>query len=154
MSQSRSILVLGGGELGMAVLRGLARQVSSSREIAITALLRPQTIPSQQSAKRRNIAELLSLGVKLAPGDLVADSAADLAAIFRQSHTVIGCTGFIAGSSVQRKLCQAVLAAGVKRYVPWQFGVDYDAIGRNSAQGLFDEQLDVRDLLRSQHQTE
>ncbi|HEY2000170.1 NmrA family NAD(P)-binding protein, partial [Paraburkholderia sp.] len=31
---------------------------------------------------------------------------------------------------------------------------DYDVIGRGSAQDLFDEQLDVRDLLRSQEQTE
>jgi len=42
----------------------------------------------------------------------------------------------------------------VKRYFPWQFGVDYDAIGRGSAQDLFDEQLDVRDLLRSQDRME
>ena len=32
--------------------------------------------------------------------------------------------------------------------------MDYDVIGRGSAQELFDEQLDVRDLLRSQHKTE
>lgn len=37
--------------------------------------------------------------------------------------------------------------------MPWQFGVDYDIIGRGSAQDLFDEQLDVRDLLRSQTKT-
>lgn len=42
----------------------------------------------------------------------------------------------------------------MKRYFPWQFGVDYDVIGRGSAQTLFDEQLDVRDLLRAQSGTE
>ena len=42
----------------------------------------------------------------------------------------------------------------MKRYFPWQFGVDYDVIGRGSAQTLFDEQLDVRDLLRGQSGTE
>jgi hypothetical protein len=42
----------------------------------------------------------------------------------------------------------------VKRYFPWQFGVDYDVIGRGSAQDLFDEQLDVREMLRSQTGTE
>lgn len=50
----------------------------------------------------------------------------------------------------QLKITRAVLAAGVGRYFPWQFGVDYDAIGLASAQDLFDEQLAVRDLLRSQ----
>jgi hypothetical protein len=67
---------------------------------------------------------------------------------------VIGCTGFVAGSGIQRKLAHAVLDASVKRNFPWQFGVDYDVIGRGSAQDLFDEQLDVRDLLRSQDRTE
>jgi hypothetical protein len=47
-----------------------------------------------------------------------------------------------------------VLEAGVKRFFPWQFGVDYDVVGRGSAQDLWDEQLDVRDLLRCQGQTE
>ncbi|KAL4972427.1 hypothetical protein BDW66DRAFT_169626 [Aspergillus desertorum] len=51
------------------------------------------------------------------------------------------------------KLAKAVRDAGVPRYIPWQFGVDYDVIGRGSAQDLFDEQLDVRDLLRSQIST-
>lgn len=40
----------------------------------------------------------------------------------------------------------------MERFIPWQFGVDYDAIGRGSPQDLFDEQLDVRDLLRVQEQ--
>lgn len=36
---------------------------------------------------------------------------------------------------------------------PWQFGVDYEAIGEGSAQDLFDEMLKVRKLLRSQSHT-
>lgn len=52
------------------------------------------------------------------------------------------------------KIAQAALEGGVKRYFPWQFGVDYDVLGRGSAQELFDEQLDVRDLLRGQSSTE
>lgn len=62
--------------------------------------------------------------------------------------------GFRSRRAPQRKLAQAALAAGVTRYFPWQFGVDYDEIGRGSAQPLFDEQLDVRDLLRGQSATE
>ncbi|MBE7210461.1 MAG: aromatic alcohol reductase, partial [Gluconacetobacter diazotrophicus] len=86
-------------------------------------------------------------------GDLAADPPERLASLFGGFHTVVGCTGFVGGAGTQRKLARAVLAAGVARYVPWQFGVDYDAIGRGSAQDLFDEQLDVRDLLRAQQQT-
>jgi hypothetical protein len=64
------------------------------------------------------------------------------------------CTGYGTGAGgFQLKLANAVLDAGVKRYFPWQFGVDFEVIGRGSAQDLFDEQLDVRELLRSQNAT-
>jgi len=58
-----------------------------------------------------------------------------------------------ANTGTQVKVCRAVLAAKVKRYLPWQFGVDYEKIGRSSSQNLFTEQLDVRDLLRNQSST-
>ena len=148
-----SILVLGAGELGTAVLRSLAKHVDQFSGTALTVLLRPSTITSHDPSKQREIAALQSLGVKFLPGDLTA-STTDLATLFRNFHTVIGCTGFVVGSSIQLKLARAVLEADVRRYIPWQFGVDYDIIGRGSVQDLFDEQLDVRDLLRSQNRTE
>jgi hypothetical protein len=154
MPDNTSILVLGAGELGMAVLRGLAGRAARSPGTTLTVLLRPSSIASRDPAKQRDIAELRSLGVELLAGEFVEGSAADLSALFKGFHTVIGCTGFVAGRSIQIKLARAVLDAGVKRYFPWQFGVDYDAIGRGSAQDLFDEQLAVRDLLRSQDRTE
>lgn len=149
-----SILVLGAGELGMAVVRGLAERAASSSGTTITVLLRPSTIDSDDPGKQKNIAELRSLGVDFLPGDLVESSAADLSALFEGFHTVVSCCGFVAGPGFQTKLTRAVLDAGVERHIPWQFGVDYDVIGRGSAQDLWDEQLDVRDLLRSQDRTE
>ncbi len=148
------ILVLGAGELGMAVLRNLAKQVALRADATLTVLLRPSTITSTSPDKQRDITELRSLGIEILPGDLVGGSVAELSALFRDFHTVIGCTGFVAGRSIQLKLAQAALDAGVKRYFPWQFGVDYDVIGKGSAQDLFDEQLDVRNLLRSQDRVE
>ena len=38
--------------------------------------------------------------------------------------------------------------------MPWQFGVDYDVVGRGSGQKVFDEQSDVRDMLRRQTATQ
>lgn len=154
MSERMSILVLGAGELGMAILRSLSKRVSQQSDTDLTVLLRPSTIASTDPAKQRDIAELQSLGVQFLAGDLVETSAAELAALFKNFHTVIGCTGFVTGRRVLLKQAQAALDAGVQRFVPWQFGVDYDVIGRGSAQDLFDEQLDVRDLLRSQDRTE
>lgn len=153
-SPSRSILVLGAGELGLEVLRRLAKRVVTVPGTSVTVLLRQSTIQSTAPAKQKNLGELRALGVEFLAGDLVEESAEELAALFHSFDTVIGCTGFVAGRSIQLKLARAVLAAGVKRYFPWQFGVDYDLIGRGSAQDLFDEQLDVRDLLRAQTKTE
>lgn len=154
MSEKTSILVVGAGELGMAILRSLSRRAKEHPGTILNVLLRPSTIASLDPGKRKDIDELQSLGVHILAGDLAENSEAELADLLKNFHTVIGCTGFVAGRQIQLKLTRAVLAAGVPRYIPWQFGVDYDTIGRGSAQDLFDEQLDVRDLLRSQDRTE
>lgn len=52
------------------------------------------------------------------------------------------------------KLAKAALQSGVPRYFPWQFGVDFEVIGRGGPQDIFDAQLDVRELLRGQTATE
>ncbi|NYH25500.1 aromatic alcohol reductase [Paraburkholderia bryophila] len=154
MSHPQSILVLGAGELGMAVLRNLARLAAVKTGVSVAALLRPSALDSNDPAKQKDVAELRALAIELVPGDLNALSDASLADLFRRFDTVISCTGFVGGKGVQLKLARAALEAGIKRYFPWQFGVDYDVIGRGSAQDLFDEQLDVRDLLRAQQNTE
>ena len=151
---THSFLVLGAGELGMAVLRHLAARGGGSGGPSVTVLLRPSAIDPQDPSKQRDVAELRSLGVHFLPGDL-ANPQTNLSDLFRGFDTVISCTGFVTGAGgFQLGLARAALAAGVRRYVPWQFGVDYDRIGRGSPQNLFDEQLDVRDLLRSQSETE
>jgi hypothetical protein len=148
------ILVIGAGELGASVLAALSRHVSSHPGAAsITALLRPPA-PGTEPAHTTRSAELATMGIAIEYADVASASVADLAAIMMRYHTVISCVGFAAGAGTQLKLAQAALTAGVSRYFPWQFGVDYDEIGRGSAQPLFDEQLDVRDLLRRQRATE
>lgn len=148
-----SILVLGAGELGMAVLREIA-VMAAPRGVRVSVLLRPATLQSTTVDKQKELAELRALGIELLAGDLVNDTQADLAAVFAPFDTLISCIGFAAGPGTQRKLARAAIEGGVKRFVPWQFGVNYDVIGRGSAQDLFDEQLDVRDLLRAQHDTQ
>lgn len=146
------ILVLGAGELGLAVLRGLAAR--SAESAGVSVLLRQASVENGSPEKQKEIAAIKSLGVAIEVADIAVASAAELAAVLSRYDTVISCVGFGAGRGTQRKLTQAALASGVKRYIPWQFGVDYDVIGRGSPQDLFDEQLDVRDLLRTQSRTE
>lgn len=152
--KTEHILVLGAGELGLCVLRELATHVANGTAASLTVLLRASTVASSDPSKRAELNALHALGVEILQADLINDSVEDLGRHFGGFDTVISCVGFVAGAGTQRKLAQAVLEAGVKRYVPWQFGVDYDVIGRGSPQDLFDEQLDVRDLLRAQRTTE
>ena len=150
-----SILVLGAGELGLPVINHLWEIASSQPfTVSISALLRQSTITDPPASKQKDISQLKRLGIQLLGGDLVGGSVSDLASIFQSFHTVISCTGFVGGRGTQIKIAKAVLQAGVPLYVPWQFGVDYDKIGRGSLQELFDEQLDVRDLLRGQTATQ
>lgn len=147
------ILVIGAGELGASVLSALTRHVASRPRAAnIAVLLRPLEGADARSDARSK--ELIEAGIAIEHADVATASVGELADIMGRYHTIVSCVGFAAGPGTQRKLAQSAIAAGVSRFFPWQFGVDYDEIGRGSAQPLFDEQLDVRDMLRGQHATE
>ncbi|PVE50666.1 aromatic alcohol reductase [Rhizobium rhizogenes] len=152
--KSRNILVLGAGELGMPVLRNLARRAKDIDDAKISVLLRASAVESASPAKQRDIAEIRDLGIEIVLGDLVKSSIDELASLFSRYDTVIGCTGYAAGIDTPMKLAKAALQSGIPRYFPWQFGVDFEAIGRGGPQDIFDAQLDVRELLRSQNKTE
>lgn len=147
-THAAATLVIGAGELGSAVIGGLLRQGSQNAS-SLSVLLRPPTNESGRQIAR----QLEEEGVKIVRGDLATETAEGLAAIFADFDTVICCTGFVGGPGTQRKITDAVLRAGVELYVPWQFGVDYDVVGRGSGQEVFDEQSDVRDMLRGQSAT-
>lgn len=150
----QSILVLGAGELGLPVLRNLARIAKRAPGSIISVLLRDSTINTGVPEKKLEIDELRGLGIQMVTADLVNDSIDQLAEVFARFDTVIGCAGMVAGRESPMKLATAALKSGVKRYFPWQFGVDFEVIGRGSPQDLFDAQLDVRELLRAQDKTE
>ncbi|WRT70420.1 uncharacterized protein IL334_007418 [Kwoniella shivajii] len=132
---TRSVLIIGAGELGLALIDSFTTHPSKS---SVSVLLRP-------SSKT----DLSSYPVKIVHGDISLQSS-DFSYLLKGFDIVILATGFSAGPGTQLRVAQAVLEAKVPHYIPWQYGVDYDVIGRGSSQPLFDEQLDVRDLLRSQ----
>ncbi|KAH8905874.1 NAD(P)-binding protein [Coniochaeta sp. PMI_546] len=151
-----SILLLGAGELGTAILHQLAKQpaLSSTR---FTVALRPATVADPSSDRLAKIRSLVDPGIHLAfTGlDLGAANAKDaLVQIIRdaEAEVVIVCTGSAGsgkGVQLQVLIAEAVLESGVvKRYFPWQFGGDYDIIGPTAAGGLMAEQCAVRDVLR------
>ncbi|KAK8139236.1 hypothetical protein PG984_002616 [Apiospora sp. TS-2023a] len=110
---TNSILVIGAGELGTAVLEGLANHPdlapsststsnssSSKNTITLSVMVRAPSLRDDDAtadpAKRRHHAYLRDrLGVsRLVPGDIGRDSAEDLAAAFRPFDTIICCAGF------------------------------------------------------------
>lgn len=107
-------------------------------------------VHAASESKRLMLDELSSLDVEVVFADAANDSEEKLAALFSRYDTLVSCLGFAAGAGIQLKLARAALRSDVKRFLPWQFGVDYDVIGRGSPQNLFDEQLDVRQALRAQ----
>ncbi|KAI0460487.1 NAD(P)-binding protein [Xylaria acuta] len=154
-SSTQRIVVVGAGELGTAMLEGLVRHPAPASPPSITVLLRASTINSADAEKRRANEHLRSLGASLATGDIVLDSEERLASIFAGYDTVIVCSGFGGfPSGTQLRVARAALRARVKRFFPWQFGIDYDVIGAASSQDLFDEQLEVRKLLRAQSEVD
>ena len=144
-STTNNTLVIGAGELGTAVIKALYER-NATVEGALSVLLRPKTNGVMDPQAKR----FQAMGVSIVRADLATETRDKLTDIFAEYTTVICCTGFVGGPGTQRKITAAVLNAGVKRYVPWQFGVDYDIVGHGSGQEVFDEQSDVRDMLRAQ----
>lgn len=147
-----NILVLGAGELGLAVLEALARHPKRNH-CRITVTLRQATLDSAAPDKKKLVQQIRALDVHFEAADVVQASVSELAAIFARYDTVVSCTGMGLPAGTQTKLARAALEANAEanvRYFPWQFGMDYDAIGLGSSQDLFDEQLGVRAMLREQ----
>lgn len=153
-----SILIVGAGELGTAILEGFSKHIAaqsptdnaSKRVARLAIMLRQESIDTADPAKQEANKQLTALGAELIPGNFVEDTVSELAAAFTGFDVVIQAGGYGLPAGTQLKSAQAALQSGVGRYFPWQFGMDYEAIGRGSSQALFDEMLDVRDLLRSQ----
>ncbi|TLS24427.1 hypothetical protein PpBr36_08216 [Pyricularia pennisetigena] len=153
MSQTTQdqILVLGAGELGDAMLDALTSSPLYSPSLhRISVLIRPETITSTDAAKQARVRAYKAKDISLVGGDLVGAAEADLVSILAPYTTVILASGMTAPPGTQLKICRAALAARAARFVPWQFGVDYDVLGPLAGGGLFAEACEVRSVLRAQ----
>ena len=150
----QSILVIGAGELGTAILDGLRSHPSFNREkTSLTLLLRASSIQSTSPEKQAQLSYFRDRRINVVSGDIDQDDLNALTDTFSIYTTVIHAAGMTSPPGTQTKITQAVLDAGVKLYIPWQHGVDYDVIGREGGQGMFSEQIGVRETLRAQSNT-
>ncbi|KIW68321.1 hypothetical protein PV04_04274 [Phialophora macrospora] len=156
--RTRSILVIGAGELGLAIIHAiLSHRLYSPATTTLTLMLRPRSLTHPSAEKAEQTARLRGLGVAIIPGDIEALSAADLTALLRPGPgegagytAVLHAGGMTLAAGTMVKLTRAVLDARVPWYMPWQHGVDYDVIGPEAGGGLFREQVAVREMLRNQ----
>ncbi|EIY5071432.1 aromatic alcohol reductase [Klebsiella quasipneumoniae] len=153
LNHEETVLVLGAGQLGAAVLDALVPAVIQ-RQGAVSVIVSPAAWDEAGQLRSANHRALADAGATFLAVDIAGSDMEMLAGQFSGFTTVINCMGFVAGPGTQLKITRAVLAAGVPRYFPWQFGVNYDVVGKGSGQPVWDEQYDVRTLLRAQQATE
>lgn len=153
VNTGEKVLVLGAGQLGAAVLGELIPALNQ-RQGTVAAIVSPRSWDHQGKLRSETHQKLADAGAEFISVDVANSSIAALKTYFAGFDTVINCMGFVAGAGTQLKITRAVLDAGVRRYFPWQFGVDYDVVGKGSGQPVWDEQYDVRTLLREQSATE
>ena len=153
VNKGEKVLVLGAGQLGTAVLDFLIPAVTR-RNGSVSVIVSPGSLDQQGNLLSDDHQRLADSGATFMAVDVAASTIESLKPHFAGFDTVINCMGFIAGAGTQIKITRAVLEAGVRRYFPWQFGVNYDVVGKGSGQPVRDEQYDVRTLLREQRATE
>lgn len=153
VATDEKVLVLGAGQLGTAVLDSLVPAVIQ-RNGAVSVIVSPGSWDARGKLRSAAHQKLADRGAEFIAVDVASSTPASLKDLFANFATIINCMGFVAGAGTQIKITQAALEAWVKRYFPWQFGVNYDAVGKGSGQPVWDEQYDVRTLLRAQTATE
>ena len=154
-----NILILGLGELGTAILSALVTHPSFNPATATLTVLR-RSAPSTPSTSLSSFLDPLPANlppniqsetkISFETADLSTAPIPELSAIFAKYDVVIQCTGYGFPRGTLTRIAEAVLNAGVKRFVPWQFGVDYDAVTNPAHAELVGEMRGVRKLLREQ----
>ncbi|MVT05132.1 aromatic alcohol reductase [Enterobacter sp. 10-1] len=153
LTSPENVLVLGAGQLGDAILSALVPAVAQLHG-SVTVIVSPESWDAEGHLRSAGHQKHAAAGAKFIPLDMAGAAAESLRETFKRYDTIINCMGFVAGPGTQVKITKAALAAEVKRYFPWQFGVNYDVVGKGSGQPVWDEQYDVRSLLRAQNATE
>jgi len=136
MSASRiNVLVTGYGNIGTPILKALTSSEFSER-IRTFVLIRPASLSDPR--KKAAIDQVRALnGVTVLEGDLEAGVPA-LTAVLKAAaiHTVVGVVGGLQIAQ-QLPLVKAAKAAGVRHFIPSEFGVDSEATPIDGLWGPF-----------------
>ena len=122
------VLVIGYGTAGSVILRALAAQPDRFRT---SMLVRPDSIVSKKEA----LEAFRQLGIAVLPGDVTAD--VETLTSLLQGVDVLITALSLPMMAAQVPLAQAALAAGVKRFLPTEWGMDVERMGKDSALGSY-----------------
>ena len=142
LNHEEKVLVLGRDNWAPPLLDALVPAVIQ-RQGAVSVIVSPAAWDETGQLRSANHRALADAGATFLAVDIAGSDMETLAGAFSGFTTVINCMGFVAGPGTQLKITRAVLAAGVPRYFPRQFGVNYDVVGKGSGQPVWDEQYDV-----------
>ena len=135
----KRVLVVGTGTVGSAVLHAVAARP----ELSASALVRPSSLadPTRQPQLDR----LRSAGVSLVSGEYT-DEPAVLADKLRGFDSVVCTLSRAMVAPGTRALLDASKTAGVRRFVPSEFGSSYHTIGYGTPMDkIVRDKLDIRD---------
>ena len=131
-----NVLVTGYGRVGKHVLAALTDPEFASPartpQVKAFVLVRPASL--NDPSKRAVVDQFAARGVTVVEGDL-SQGAAALTPLLQSHgiHTVVSVVGGGPQVDYQFQLLEAAKAAGVRHFIPSDFGSDYDNIPRDSA---------------------
>ncbi|KAJ3004448.1 hypothetical protein HKX48_001225 [Thoreauomyces humboldtii] len=143
-SPIRVAIVGATGNLGTAITNAL---LSHGDKVQVTLLLRalPADAPAAKQAGRT---ALLDQGARAIDIDVQSASIEELATALRDTDVVLSTVGIELLKEGQLKLVEAAKIAGVKRFIPSEFGIDMDKVGRGGPVSVWDFKLDVQDAIK------
>ncbi|KAK3297251.1 uncharacterized protein B0H64DRAFT_440724 [Chaetomium fimeti] len=142
MTPPTSILIIGAGELGTAILAALTTHPAythpkpNSTPAKLALLRRPSTLASTDPTTLASLTALTTRGITLEAGDFATTPVPELAATFSKYDVVIQAGGYGAAPGVLLRVAEAAVLGGVRRFLPWQFGVDYAVFGAGEGGGV------------------
>ena len=138
-SAVKRVLVVGTGTVGTAVLHAVAAR----SELSAAALVRPSSLADP--AKQPQLDRLRSAGVLLVSGEYT-DEPSVLADKLRGFDSVVCTLSRAMVAPGTTALLAASRAAGVRRFVPSEFGASYHTIGQGTPMDkIVKDKLDIRD---------
>ena len=146
-SHVQRVLLLGGsGTAGAHIARAFLLPEYASK-VQLSILSRKETA-TVAGPKKVALDAFVKQGVEIVHGDLSTSTDAELVQLFSGQDVVISAVGS-EQLSAQVRYITAAKSAGVKWFVPSEFGGDAQAVGRGSLVSLYDTKIDVQAVLKA-----